>query len=121
MPIYSFRDTETDEKVELHLSFSQYDELRATMRDGVLDYEGRTLRRDIPSDIGGRRNFGDIWPLTSDAAGIHPEDIPKFRDLDRQHGVPTEYTRDGSPIFTSKSHRDRYLRLHKLHDKRSWL
>lgn len=58
-----------------------------------------------------------VWPIESDAAGVHPSQIEETRAHDAKHGVGgTDYTRDGRPILTDKSHRKRYLRAHGLHD-----
>jgi len=36
---------------------------------------------------------------------------------DRRKGVPTDYTRDGCPIFTSRAHRKRYCEAHGYFDR----
>lgn len=58
-----------------------------------------------------------LWPIVSDAAAIHPDQIPEAREYDRQHGVPTEYTRDGQPVFTDRAHRKAYCEAHGLYDR----
>ncbi len=57
------------------------------------------------------------WPIVSEAAGCHPEQVKEHMEFDQQHRVPTEYTRDGSPVFTDRAHRKRYLKAHGLVDK----
>lgn len=72
--------------------------------------------RDLKAEHGGRRITGG-WPMVSTAAGINPDEVEEFKKIDARHGVPTQYTPDGDPIFTSRSHRKRYLQLHNLFDR----
>lgn len=58
------------------------------------------------------RNPCSTWPRSSTAMGIAAEDVPSAMAHDRKHGVPTEYTREGDPILTSKGHEKRYMDLH---------
>lgn len=60
------------------------------------------------------------WPLVSVAAGIHRDKVREYMEKDRLHGVPTEYTDEGDPIFTSANHRRKYLKLHQLYDKKAF-
>lgn len=50
-------------------------------------------------------------------AGIHPSQIPEVMEHDKKHGVATEYTSDGYPIFRDRGHKNRYLKLHELVDR----
>lgn len=60
------------------------------------------------------------WPLASDAAGVHRLQVPAMIEKDRKLGVPTEYTRDGRPVFRDRGHRRAYLKAHKLIDRNSY-
>lgn len=57
------------------------------------------------------------WPIVSQAAGIDPEDIPTEQNYLAQHGVKTEYTSEGCPIFRDRAHRREHLRLAGLYDR----
>ncbi|HPP02744.1 MAG TPA: hypothetical protein PLX83_19330 [bacterium] len=61
------------------------------------------------------------WPLLSDAAGVHPSQIREAEEHATRNGVPTQFTPDGRAIFTSPTHRRKYLKLIGLVDKNSYL
>jgi hypothetical protein len=73
----------------------------------------RLMSRDLKADFG-TQHHGDIWPMASYAAGVHPKQMTKF---DREHGVPTHYTPDGDPIFKGPRHRKKYCEAHGLYDR----
>ena len=74
------------------------------------------MHRDYKADFG-RQRFADIWPMASYAAGVSPSEVPDLQKFDAEHGVPTNYTDDGDPIFTSPRHRKKYCEAHKLFDR----
>jgi len=57
------------------------------------------------------------WPMTSTAAGVAASQVAELTEYDREHGVPTEYTPDGDPIFTGKEHRRKHCALHGMYDR----
>lgn len=60
--------------------------------------------------------FNRGWPIHSEAAGCHPDQVPEHIEFDRKRGVPTEYDSTGRPILTDRVHRKKYLKIHGLHD-----
>lgn len=74
------------------------------------------MQRDYRTEHGGKRR-NVTWPMASVAAGVSADEVPEFIEHDRQHGVPTDYTSDGDPIFTGPQHRKRYCELHGLYDR----
>ena len=91
----------------------------ASNADGSIELEGNLWQRDIASEINssGQGSCG-IWPMKSDAAGVHPSQANEFRKDSMQKGVPTEFDQDtGQAVFTSRSHRARYLKAYGMHDK----
>ena len=82
----------------------------------LCDEDSFVMQRDYQSDFGKQR-FGDIWPYASYAAGVSPDQIPEMQKVDRENGVPTEYTSDGDPIFRSRRHRKKYCQVHNLYDR----
>lgn len=48
------------------------------------------------------------WPIHSDAAGVHPDDIPAAMAAARERGVPTDFDKEGRPILTGPLHRREY-------------
>ena len=58
------------------------------------------------------------WPLKSDAAGLHPSQIPEMEEYMRAQGAPTRWDREtGQAIFESRSHRARALKVMGMHDQ----
>lgn len=57
------------------------------------------------------------WPLVSTAAGIDPEDIPAAKDYLAQHGVRTEFTPAGDPVFRDRRHRYEHCKAVGLVDR----
>jgi putative FmdB family regulatory protein len=110
MPIYCFTCD----------SCGGYTEEQRTMADASKPKTcdcGQSMRRDLRSESRGRRNTPGTWPMESDAAGVHPDDVPEMMKKDAEYGVKTEYTRDGNPIFTGPEHRRKYCRVHGLFDR----
>ena len=71
-----------------------------------------------PKRSNGPSSLIGFKPLASDACGICPEQIPEAMEVDRAHGLGhTRYTPDGRPIFTSRSHRAKYLKSRLLFDR----
>ena len=113
MPVYTYK-----------CSCGQTQEINRPMKD----YKKRVrckkckkiMRRDFQADFG-KQYFGDIWPMASYAAGVHPKQIPEMREIDRKNGVPTDYTEDGDPVFTGPKHRREYCEVHGLFDRNAGL
>ena len=82
----------------------------------LCEKDGETMTRDLQSDFG-KQQHGDIWPLVSYAAGVHPDQVPEMMAVDKANGVPTQYSDEGDPTFTSRSHRRKYCRVHGIHDR----
>lgn len=78
------------------------------------------MHRDFQTDFGGPTHCGN-WPMTSYAAGVHPKQIKEMEAIDKKYGVPTHYTEDGDPIFTSPKHRRKYCEVHRMFDRNAGL
>jgi hypothetical protein len=48
--------------------------------------------------------------IESLAAGVNPKQVAEAEAKSALAGVPTKFTKDGKPIFTSWKHRDKYLK-----------
>ena len=57
------------------------------------------------------------WPMTSDGAGVHPNDIEKARGVAKRAGIAIDFTTDGQAIFRSATHRKEYCRFRGFHDR----
>lgn len=79
-----------------------------------------TLHHDLAGDHGkpaSPKASAYTRPLVGFAAGVHPKQVPAMIEKDRKHNVPTQYTTDGCPIFTSANHRKQYCEVHGLYDR----
>jgi len=56
-------------------------------------------------------------PLVSDALAVHPKQVKEATDDAEKKGVPTEFRRDGRPIFRTREHRKRYMQKYGFFDK----
>lgn len=55
--------------------------------------------------IKARRGGCDLWRAhKSDALAVHPNQIKEATEDARKKGVPTDFSEDGRPIFTSRRH-----------------
>lgn len=60
------------------------------------------------------------WPMECYASGVHPSQANDLRKYFRDHGCPTEVTKDGNPIYRSAAHRKKALKLRGFGDKSSY-
>lgn len=56
-------------------------------------------------------------PHFSDGMSVHPEQIAEAMETDRKLGVPTEYSKDGRPLYLTREHQRRHLRAHGMFNK----
>jgi hypothetical protein len=75
------------------------------------------MRRDlIAEDF--KTQKPSCWPMESDAAGVHPDQVKEAAAYAQQMGVPTEYNpKTGNPIFTGRNHRKRFCEISGLRDR----
>lgn len=80
---------------------------------------GRRTRavRDMAAEHSGFRNTPGAWPMKSTAAGVNPSQVKEAAAYAAKMGVPTDFTSRGEAIFTSRSHRAKFLRAHAMHDR----
>jgi hypothetical protein len=87
----------------------------------------RKMNASIPKDRrgiapGGRKKRWRNWPMVSDAMAVHFKQLPLARKLDKARGAPpTEYTKQGQPIWTSEAHKRAFIKAHGVHDNNSYL
>ena len=117
--MHRYRIFDTNEFEYMELTFNQWfdriwsdgtDKWCMTLDDGRQAHDMGIVRHKT-HDVHG------TWPMTSYACGVHADEVPERMILDRQAGVPTEYSNDGDPIFTSAGHRHKYLKVRKIHDR----
>ena len=74
--------------------------------------------RDMAAEHSGARTKSNAkWPIHSDALGVHPEQVPEFRDAAKKDGVPTDFTPSGEPILNDMAHCRRYWKHRGVFDK----
>lgn len=58
------------------------------------------------------------WPMPPCVgSGVNADQAQELRDFFSKHNCATEVTRDGDPIYRSKSHRARALKLRNMADR----
>ena len=109
MPTYTFKCKSGHLTDRVH----SMDNVQKTTR---CSYDGcnKRARRDFSTVTG----FGPSsnWPQTSAAMGVHPDQIEEATKDSQKMGVPTEFNSQGDAVFTSRSHRRRFLRASGAHD-----
>lgn len=83
-------------------------ELKAAMK--------RVKKHEMPKATAARIGCAN-WPLVSEALSVHPDQVQEAIDSARRKGVPTEFTKSGAPIFTSREHRKRYCEAYHFYDR----
>jgi hypothetical protein len=68
---------------------------------------------------GGDQSAG--WPRKSLALAVHPSEIAEFQADSKKMGVPTQFSPDGRPIFTSQSHQRDYCKKYNFVDRDSFI
>lgn len=85
----------------------------------AIEREGEVYERNIQAEHG-PQIVGDLWPLYSEAAGVHPDQVQEAQANWAKKGVPTDFTPDGRAVFRSKSHRRDFLKAAGMHDRKGY-
>tara|TARA_Y100000592_G_scaffold73747_1_gene114889 strand:- start:590 stop:952 length:363 start_codon:yes stop_codon:yes gene_type:complete len=113
MPTYCYEkpDGSIVEKIMTIAEMEKFD------RKPVVD--GETWKRRVDVEMGGHSDVNDVWraPLVSESAACHPSDIPAYQAHAAKHGAPTNFDHAGRPMFTSRSHRAKFLKAFNLNDR----
>ena len=92
----------------------------------VFRLNGRVVtEREFLADVKGiafeappRRSGCRTWPQACEALAVHPDQIAEAHANAGAQGVPTQYAKDGSPIFTGPKHRREYCeRIEGAYDR----
>jgi putative FmdB family regulatory protein len=101
-------------------------EIEKTVTRPMVDYD-KPLKCEICGAkmgrllvFAGKSRGGNGYPMASYAVGIGACEVPAQMIIDKKAGVPTNYTKDGDPIFTSRGHRKKYLKHVGFHDRNSF-
>lgn len=87
-------------------------------RDRCAELSGTTISVKSGSSI---QPPSGPWPMSPCfASGVGASQAQELRDHFSKHGVKTEVTSDGDPIYTSAAHRKRALKCREMHDANSY-
>lgn len=115
MPEYHWKRRSDGTPVVKFMLISELEKLRR--EDGsIVDDDGQVLDRDKVSEMSGYSGKAS-WPILSDGAGCHPDQIPEMSEHMRRNGVALDYTPDGRAIFTDAAQRRKALRVLGMHDR----
>jgi hypothetical protein len=115
MPTYCYREDGTDELVELTMSVAEMLALEDEHHHVLLP-SGKTGRRDFGAE-GAKRTPPGNWPQVCQIDGVHPSQVKEAQAESVRIGAPTQFTRDGHPIFNSPHHRKRYYEGIGMYDR----
>ena len=85
-----------------------------------LDIDGVVWERDIAAEHSKQHGNSKGWPLYSDAAGTHPDEVNKTMAEMRKKGVNLNYTSDGRAIFENAAQRRKAFRAMGLQDMQGY-
>ena len=113
--IYSYINPETGELIELTMTIAEMEE----KQDGDwITLDGTKYKRDYQTEILGPSGGCATYPLKSDGAGVHPDQIGEYTKHSEKMGVPTNFdSTTGQAIFESRGHRKKYLKMMGMHDR----
>lgn len=108
MPFYCYTN-DAGRTIERSFAFGQ-----APRR---ITWERDVFHRDVAAEHRDQRSGGADWPILSDGAGVHPDQIPEAEAYNKQVGLGTKYCPGtGRAEFDSPGHRRKHLKKWGLHD-----
>jgi len=114
-PVYCFRSYADEESVEKVMTVAEYDALEKT-KGGNVYFDKKVWYRDYAMEQHGGQ-MATCWPLKSDAAGVHPDQIPEAKKKAAEAGIRIDFTPDGRAILESAKHRKAYCEFRSLYDR----
>ena len=94
-------------------------QFRISERPDEVEYKGKVYKRSF-ADEGPSVPSSAGWPLECYASGVAPEQANELRKFYRDHGCPTEVSKDGNPIYRNAQHRKKALKVRGFHDNASY-
>lgn len=120
MPVYMYRKDSDGELVALRMSVLEMTERHAAVTgepDGTIRLEdGSFARRNYRAEHTNVPPSGN-YPMSSTAAGVHPEQRKEAETHSREIGIPTHFTGEGDAVFTSRAHRKEYCEAIGMYDR----
>ncbi len=86
--------------------------------DGKMVSEKEFWRRFPPAQEAatGPCSLSSVPKMVSSSVAVHPDQVEEAVESAKRKGVPTEFQRDGRPVFTSRAHQRRYLKAYAMHN-----
>lgn len=117
MTKYHFVDTDSGEPVTLDLEFKF---LMDNQKNGLLQHEGRLLRRDVARELSenpvfieknaGLEKVGPVQHKSEVACAVHPKQVNEANEHYKTVHPGIEFKKDGSVRFGSRGARRAFLR-----------
>lgn len=86
-----------------------------SLAEGLNDFYGQQADAGQELIVEGNRPWSR--PLKSVALAVLPSQVKEATEDARKRGVPTDFTKDGRPIFNDRDHRSRYMKEYGYFDK----
>lgn len=121
MPTYCFTtvtggQTGSEElSVEKAMSLKDYEALERTASGNIVMDKRIWYRNFANEQVGG--GLSGCWPMLSDAAGVHPDQIPVAKEKAKKAGINVNFHPDGRVIFESAKQRKAYCEHRGLYDR----
>lgn len=119
MPGYVYRHPETGDIQKLIMSVKEMLN-RTDEHDGDIKIDGEIWRRCYECEQSKIKSFSKGWPMTSESAGTHPDEVPKMMEEMRSKGVNLNYTSDGAAIFENAAHRRAAMKALGMRDRQGY-
>lgn len=117
MPIYTYQCDHCGRQDDDYRPMEKRNEpMRCPQLDGATGPCPGLMRRHHASELQGTPQTDWTEPVYSEAAGVHPDQVPEMRRRFPHH----EFTKDGRMIFRSRAHQKRCLRDIGMIDKDSY-
>lgn len=113
MPRYCYTNKELDLTIEEVFAMGE--------APCVVAKDGFIYKRDFAAEHVSKkrgRNMQPEWGYESDAAGVHPDQVPEAVAYCKKKGVPTHFNPEtGNPVMQNRRHRSRFLKVWGLRDR----
>lgn len=111
MPYYDYKNTTTGERTSIFMTISEME--KRSKADMSIEIEGVRWERDLLSEHSGSGATScAIWPMKSDAAGIHPNQVGEFRKDSLKKAYRPTLTRRLDRQFLDHAHTEQITLKH---------
>lgn len=77
-----------------------------------IERNGKIYKRDFKAEFMAQYTQNPAaWPIKSRALAVHPSQRQEYIDFAKDHGVPTDFDKEGHPEFRTRKHRKEYCEL----------